>query len=385
MLSLVALLAGCDATRVRRSDGGTGGADSGNRSGESGPDACSNGEDDDDDGLTDCDEPACSGVGGCPVADAAVISRLDAGFAECDSIRSDAENAFQPVDIVWVIDNSGSMSEEARIIQENMNNFSATISSSGLDYHVVVVTAQGYVNVPAPLGTDMTRFRYLPIDVQSHDSFARALEAEMQFGNFVRPNSAFHIIFVTDDESSPMGFEQFHSSMRSALGRDFTAHAIVSPPGATHSVGGVFTMNGCTGPNGDAADNGRQYWDLAQRTMGLQLSICTADWSALFSELSRTIAVPTTLPCSFNVPAAPTGMTFDPFLVNVVYSPGSGGMRTLPYVSGPAACPPSGDAWFYDDESAPMRIELCNGSCSEVQADGSGAIDIAFGCQTQVF
>lgn len=59
----------------------------------------------------------------------------------------------QPADIIFIIDNSGSMSDEIDEIQANINNsFAAIIASSSIDYRVIMLTAHGgshYINQPA--------------------------------------------------------------------------------------------------------------------------------------------------------------------------------------------------------------------------------------------
>lgn len=47
------------------------------------------------------------------------------------------------VDIVFVIDNSHSMGDEIVKVRDNINNFAATIASSGLDYQVIMLSAKG--------------------------------------------------------------------------------------------------------------------------------------------------------------------------------------------------------------------------------------------------
>ena len=384
LLALTLVAAGCttEGTRRRVDAGGTGGG------GETGA-QCNDGIDNDMDGLTDCDEVSCIGVGACAARDAGPLP--DGGFAGCDAVTVNAETSLAPVDIIWVIDNSGSMRGEASIIQMNMNSFAASIAASGIDYHVVVITAEGFVSVPAPLGTDTERFLRRPVDVQSSNSFERALADFPNYADFLRPSALTHFVFVTDDESN-MGSSAFRSSMMMNLGHSFVAHVIVSPPMSRHCVMPGFCppfpeMNGCTGPNGDAADNGVEYWDLASVTGGQRLNICTPDWSGLFSTLAASIAIPMPLPCEFSIPDPPDGMTFDRMRVNVVYTPSTGGgTMTFPYVGSPDGprCPLDGNGWYYDDLMAPTRIILCSESCSRVSADESGSVNIALGCETLI-
>jgi hypothetical protein len=90
-----------------------------------------------------------------------------------------------------------------------------------------------------------------------------------------------------------------------------------------------------------------------------------------------------TLACSFALPeSGDAGMQVDPTLVNVTYTPGAGQSEILKQVSDEAACAGAG-GWYYDDPSAPALIVLCPATCSAVQADDAGALEIVLGCVTQ--
>ncbi len=74
-------------------------------------------------------------------------------------------------DIVIFIDTSGSMRQEAKWVQENVNAFAQYIGNQLVDYHVVLV-AKGYnICVPPPLGgpncTDGPKFRHIQEKVSS--------------------------------------------------------------------------------------------------------------------------------------------------------------------------------------------------------------------------
>ena len=307
--------------------------------------------------------------------------RPDYGTMECAATSVEASEAIAPVDIVWVIDNSGSMSEEASLVQANINDFAATISGAGLDVHVVLITAPGFVNVPPPLGTDPSQFLRVDEDVQSSNSFEKLLSTYPRYESFLRWNASLHFVVVTDDESG-MAASTFHSQMLANLSRTFVLHAIASPPGSTHTpLGFGFPMDGCAGPNGEAADNGDTYWEEANATGGLKLSICSDDWSSLFGTLTTRIAVPEQLPCVYEIPPAPDGESFDPNKVNVQYTPGDGGpVWVFPYVGDIDGC--EGDGWYYDDPDNPGQVVLCPVTCRRIEGDAAGVVDVAFGCQT---
>jgi len=318
--------------------------------------------------------------GPAPVVDSG--PRPDYGLSECASTSVEASEAIAPVDIVWVIDNSGSMSEEADLVQANINDFAAAIGSAGLDVHVVVITAPDFVNVPPPLGTDASQFLRVDENVQSSNSFEKLLSTYPRYADFLRVNANLHFIVVTDDESA-MAANDFHTQMLTNLGKSFRLHAIASPPGSTHTMLGGFTLDGCAGPHGEAADNGDTYWEEASRTGGLQLSICAEDWSRLFDDLTTRIAVPEMLPCAYDIPDPPPGETFDANRVNVEYTPGTGGAPELiPNVRTGEGC--TGEGWYYDDPEDPTSVQLCPVTCGRIRDDAGGKVDVAFGCMTVI-
>ncbi len=322
-----------------------------------------------------------SGVMGVDVGPPRDVGPLpDTGGGECSAVTVGAESSIAPVDIVWIIDNSGSMSDEASLVQERMNDFAAGIVATGLDIHVVLITAAGFVTVPPPLGTDPTQFLRIEEDVQSTNSLEKLLSTYDRWQPFLRRSAGLHFVIVTDDESN-MPEATFRTMMQERLLRTFRAHVIVSPPGSTHSFGG-FRMDGCSGPRDDAADNGDIYWALASNTGGLQMNICDEDWSRLFTELNRAIAVPVTLPCVYEMPPPPEGESLDPLRVNVEYTSGAGVVETIPNVGTYERC--TGEGWYYEgeDPANPERIVLCPNTCRRLELDGSGVVRIALGCAT---
>src|SRR5690606_16340301 len=101
--------------------------------------------------------------------------------------------------IVWVIDNSGSMDEEAALVQQNMNRFVQSIVGAGLDdYRVVVMTEEGFINVPDPLGSDAVHFRHVDEDVSSHEPLEDILARYPDMREFLLPGVITHFVVVTD-------------------------------------------------------------------------------------------------------------------------------------------------------------------------------------------
>jgi hypothetical protein len=90
------------------------------------------------------------------------------------------------------------------------------------------------------------------------------------------------------------------------------------------------------------------------------------------------------LGCTYQIPL-PTMGNPDFQAVNVIYTPGGGGMpQTLPYVGSQAQCPATGNGWYYDNAANPTQIILCSATCSVVAADTAGSVSIELGCATVI-
>ena len=89
------------------------------------------------------------------------------------------------------------------------------------------------------------------------------------------------------------------------------------------------------------------------------------------------------LPCAYTIPEPAMGETLDYDEVNVEYTAGGGGAAEfIPKVDNAAACPASGDGWYYDDAAPPSQILLCPGTCEKLSLDVEGTVNIVLGCET---
>lgn len=369
ILSLALTLVGCGAGGGDRDDAGPGG---GGPVPENNADACQNRADDDMDGLVDCDDPECADFVFCVRGDVDAGPPIDAGPNECVGVSAEAENVLAPVDIIWIVDSSSSMENDARTVQQNLDRFATYIAGTGIDYHVIFVSDRSFVTPSSLFTSDPAHFMFVDQHVGSSDVFARALDQHPTYSSFLRPDAITHLIGVTDDDDN-MSASTFVPMMEALLGHSFTFHAIAAEAEA-------FGIP-CTRDLIPAAAVGDRYFDAATATGGLQFSICTSDWSGLFDTLAMTVAVSEALPCVFDIPDPPAGMSFDRDAVNVEHTPEGGATSTLPRVPDGAGC--SGQAWYYDDPMSPTQILLCPMACDAVTS-GPGRVDVRLGCETLI-
>ena len=184
----------------------------------------------------------------------------------------------RPVDIVWIIDQSGSMSQEIAGVKQNMNNFAKSIASSKNDYRVIVLAKRGTgskdICIPPPLGGagcgDSTRFKQVNAKVGSTNELSLYMSYASQIEAFMRPTSLRLLVVVTDDNSS-VSAAAFHAWIKKRPGyNDYVFHSIVS-----------VTKDWCT------AKVGSVYKDLTTWTKGSWYHICSANWTTLFQSLGK--------------------------------------------------------------------------------------------------
>jgi hypothetical protein len=92
------------------------------------------------------------------------------------------------------------------------------------------------------------------------------------------------------------------------------------------------------------------------------------------------------LACTFQVPP-PTSGAVDFNKVNVNFVPGAGGMEVIGYAASKEGCHPTRGGWYFDRDPdidagvQPTSIITCDATCTRLQADPAGRVDIALGCE----
>jgi hypothetical protein len=419
-LSGTVVAVGCSAETNNAQTGGAGGGDTSSANGGSGGAQGGNG------GEGGGFIPGTGGNDG----------GLDPDSA-CAAQSAAATLAKKPVDIIIIIDNSGSMTDEIQGVEKNINqNFAQIIENSGIDYRVILIARHGSASgaqsicIEAPLsgipaggcatpGTtpvdNPPKFYHYNREIGSHTSLCLALtgfstpdldgKAPNGWQEWLRPESFKSFIEITDDgvscsfngttlndantvaggTTAANAFDQALLTLSpqhfgTAAERNYAFFSIVAmaynnPPTMPYSPADPVITGECP----TAADPGTGYQALSVMTNSLRFPMCdTTAYDVVFQAIAQGVIAGSKVACDFPVPPPPMGQTVDLDTVEVQYTPaGMGAPMGLKKVADLAACAPDS---FYVDVAA-NQVYLCPDTCTVVQADDKAKIDVLFACE----
>jgi hypothetical protein len=200
-----------------------------------------------------------------------------------------------PVDLMFVVDQSGSMDDDQANLARNFGTFISRLGSYTTDWQIVVVNGHGGCNYGGILRSTTSGYA---------DTFARAVaqgsqsaweggagvcrgECPLYIGNqgvqvtdsgecndgFMRSDALLHLVLVTDEpDQSPGSWSTYVSSIQAKKGS--TANTKIS------AIAGDYPY-GCS-----SASAATGVYEAVNATDGVFLSICAADWGASVEELA---------------------------------------------------------------------------------------------------
>lgn len=313
----------------------------------------------------------------------------------CGEISATGSSVHVPVDILWVVDTSGSMESEVALIEQRLNDFAALIGATGIDFHVVLIAGELADNqatydicIGPPLSgqsvcpdEDGPRYRHVRHHVASQHALSSIIDTYPAYQDFLRDDAMVHMIGVSDDESS-LSASQFELDVLNlaapGFANGFVFHSIVSgeyPEDEWVLIPGLIEIGaGCDGPYGQAVAYGEQYVTLSERTGGVFAEICNADWDGIFDAIAHNVLLSSQMPCAFDFPTVPEGLRVSDVLSATLTLEDQTTLELGP-ISGPEACSTQ-TGWYFDNPQAPTQVRLCPASCGELDAH----INISLGC-----
>ena len=197
------------------------------------------------------------------------------------------------LDILWVVDDSGSMNMFQANLSNNIGLFIQAFVATGADYHMGVITTTysqiGSIITPNHPNPEIAIANEVLVGIggagnelglqRSKDALSSSSSAGPG-SNFFRDDASLIVIYVSDepDWSAPWGnFVSFFDNIKPT--GMFTPYAIIGdyPSGCTMS------------PRGSAVF-GAGYWDIVDYYGGSWYSICATDWGVQLQNLASQMA-----------------------------------------------------------------------------------------------
>jgi hypothetical protein len=370
-----------------------------------------------------------------PVRDAAVapidptVRKVEAGEA-CAMQSARAERGVdKQVDVIVIVDNSGSMTDEIVAIRENLDtNFAAILRASGVDYRVILLSRYGrestnlcieppLAGAPCNAGlaaTNGERYFHYDVVIDSLNSWCVVLDTLDQpddsgrapdgWRAWLRPAAEKAFVVITDDSvactagegENAMTFggtrvDPFEDALSFHQALIASGPELFGEPPMTryrwHSIVGLGPRNDPSTPwfpheevNTERCDTaatvGESYQALSIVTDALRYPVCEGrGFDAVFQVLARSVVETAKVDCVFEIPEAPAGQALDRASVRVEYEPGDGG-KTQTFEQQENAKDCDDGSFFIRDD----RIELCPDVCDIVEADSDAEVNVLYAC-----
>ncbi len=356
--------------------------------------------------------------------------------AACDLQKYSAKLEKKPVDVVFILDNSCSMTDEIIAIEKNINtNFAQIIKASGVDYRVVFIAEQGPANpdesicIGAPLGGTKCPvaanqppvnnppifYHYDNNDVESHDSWCKMIDwydkpdrynlAKTGWREWLRPEAFKAFVEITDDGiSCTRGQWSYNDSDQVAAGKTaaekFDADLLARDPAqfgdptnrnyTWYSIVGVGANPGSPNKSWAATDPvstskcstapgpGTGYQWLSNMTGGIKFPVCEGQgFDVVFQEIAKGVIKSASIACDFDLPDPPQGKEIDPATISIEFTPQGGSPTKITQVANAAAC--TQDAFYIEG----TKIKLCSNTCTAVQGSPNADLQILALCKGQ--
>lgn len=226
------------------------------------------------------------------------------------------QNPTDKVDVLWVVDNSLSMEDEQAEVADKFSEFTDSLVSTGLDFHIGVVTTDMDSSVngrgqllgsPAVLTADVENYEQLFADrvqvgvdgsdrEKGIDAAYTALSEPLVSGanaGFLRDGATLSIIYVSDEnDCTDRGALDVYTSPLSCYDNSdelVPIRDLVADYESLKENGDRILVSAVVGPeikqDCDGAVPGFRYASMADAFGGLQGSICDTSFSSIMTQL----------------------------------------------------------------------------------------------------
>ncbi len=223
-----------------------------------------------------------------------IVSSDQTGDGDYESVRSERfeQDGMLGSDILFVIDNSGSMCGNQTQLASNFDTFINILSASGYDYQIAFITTDS-ADFVGPIITPLTPdpIAEAASQITGIGCHGHAIEKGMDMSwnatmgagdaapgsEFLREDTKLVVIYLSDEDD-------FSTVSPGTMAGRLNSLKASSSMAVAHAVAGDVP-GGCSTNGG--AQAGNDYHDLVSLTGGTFLSICAEDWGTPMEELAR--------------------------------------------------------------------------------------------------
>ena len=241
------------------------------------------------DDLTDLDVASSDPMN--PIVSASVEG---SAVVSNEIIQSWLQEEIVIVDIIWIIDNSGSMMPYQTLLAKNMEAFMNIFLTYSPDFKIMFITTDspdiiGVVDLNSsdPVGDSSDIIDSIGIRGSGNETGLQQLYNCVIIGgdcvSMIRENATLVAIFLSDEEDhSLLTLNSLTSVMDNLKPGTFVPYGIFGD-----------IPSGCNGGGRMNASPGWGYYDLVQHYTSQWWSICDQDWGAQMEEIARSVSLQT--------------------------------------------------------------------------------------------
>lgn len=239
------------------------------------------------------DESIVEIAGNDPLTPSAQVTQYGDGDVEQWFSETHLQEEIPILDILWVVDDSGSMNMFQTHLANNVGLFVQAFVATGADYRMAVITTTHSMigsiidgNTPNP-EVAISNEVLVGVGGAGNEYGLQKSKDALSNPNSAGPGSAFFrenaqliVIYVSDepDWSGPWGnFISFFDGIKPA--GQFTPYAVIGDP-----------PSGCQIPPRTNASYGAGYWDIVDHYGGTWYSICASDWGVQLQMMANQMA-----------------------------------------------------------------------------------------------
>ena len=251
-----------------------------------------------------------------PMTPTAYADQVGLGDYEKWVTDSHTQDETVDVDILFVIDNSGSMMSNQTNLKNNFDTFMNAFSLAGVSYQIALITTDSSDFVGDVISnTTPDPVSAFNDQIDAIGTGGSTMEKGLWYGHestttgdaslgsatgFFRPDARLVVVYVSDEPDFSDNTSSWHGGGSATMTPTDYANSLISLKSSSelivaHAIAGDYP-SGCTANGG--AQFGEGYYEVVSLLGGTFMSICAADWSVTMDTLARDSIALTSFPLS---------------------------------------------------------------------------------------